>query len=620
MKVTTTSLGLGLLGALLFGCQSQPEATQDSVREDFAYAQNLAHKNRNMRKWDAPAFADLDQDGWVDVILNNHGYGIQIVWNNQGTLAEPWDLLMGDIHGVTIGDIDADGLLEMLLSRGGGSGSNARTARVFKAHQDRQFTEMREQDESLAAMRGRTLVLFDGDADGDLDLMNFAFPDNKAEASENYLYENKPGVGFSGNRTLARSYSDGQKTYITDIDNDGVVDILMYGHKQLRAFKGEGAMKFKAASDVFEQPIHHVTGIAQIDYDGDGDWDIYLSRGQDFESGQTFCSQDQSVWAGYGKRGRFDFGLVPSGEVLPIKNYQSPWPNKRLMIGESAYQYEFEGETYSGADITLLSSDSLGWPDEFTEKGLYAGYVGNEQWHLAGASWSPLTVAVAGLSQCKAPAYAAGPEDILLENIGGRYRRAPHQIFDGGPSHNVATLAADVDNDGWQDLVVMPRGNLTDPLRPQMLMNQAGKGFRQVDPDGVSMNEPGAVGMALGAVDVNLDGQLDLVIGNERGKWSLYQNQMQKAAQNQYVILDFGAEGSGRATWLDAEVKLTACGRTQMARAGDTSAAYSRNYNRYMHFGIGDCNRVEKASIRLTNGDATVLTDLGVNSIHKVTF
>lgn len=604
----------------LSACQNQEIRYSDDSYDGFSYYKNLSHKNRNMRKWDAPVFADLDQDGWVDILLNNHGYGVQVAWNNQGKVSDPWDIVMGDIHGVTVGDVDGDGLLEVLLSRGGGSGSNARNAKIFKFYKDRKYSEVHDLSDSLRPMRGRTLVLLDGDNDGDLDLINFAFPSKGNKNSENYIYENNPALGFSGNRTLARSYADGQKTFVTDVNNDNDPDILMYGHKNIRAFLGSGVLDYSLSDEVFDVAINDVTGISYLDYDGDGDWDVYLSRGKSFDNGQTFCSEDGSVWAAFGWRGKFDFGYVSSGETLKILNYQSPWPNKRLFIGESSYEYKFEGETYSGNDIKLISSDSLGWPDSFPEKGLYVGYVGNDQWRLAGSSWSPLTVAVGDLKNCSAPQYGEGPHDILLENIGGKYRRAPIDIFKGEASNNVASLSADINNDGWRDIIVMPRGNLADPLHPYVLINKSGGGFVKEPLQGVRMVEPGAIGLAVGVVDIDNDGRLDLLFGNERGKWSLYKNNLEDAIKNNYIVLDFGAQSPGESTWLDASVTMTACGRTQIASAGETSASYSRSYNRYVHFGLGNCSSIDSISITKTNGDHILIDDIEINEINSVVF
>ena len=140
------------------------EATKD-------FPKNL----KSLRKWDSPTIADLDQDGYLDILLNDHGLGIRVCWNNKGKFQYPYDMLMGDLHGVTLGDIDTDGNQELVMSRGGGSGSNALNSKIYRAGIDRSFTELKEQNKPFAMMRGRTLKLIDRDNDGDLDLLNFCF-------------------------------------------------------------------------------------------------------------------------------------------------------------------------------------------------------------------------------------------------------------------------------------------------------------------------------------------------------------------------------------------------------------------------------------------------------------
>jgi len=70
---------------------------------------------------------------------------------------------MGDLYGVTLGDIAMDGNQELLMSRGGGSGHNARNSKIYRAGIDRSFTELKEQNKPFAMMRGRTLILIDAD-------------------------------------------------------------------------------------------------------------------------------------------------------------------------------------------------------------------------------------------------------------------------------------------------------------------------------------------------------------------------------------------------------------------------------------------------------------------------
>ena len=95
-------------------------------------SKEFPRQEKNLRKWDAPVVADLDKDGYPDLLINDHGFGIQVQWNNKGKFAKPFDIIMGDLHGLSVGDFDNDGHLEVIMSRGGGSGSNARNSIKLK--------------------------------------------------------------------------------------------------------------------------------------------------------------------------------------------------------------------------------------------------------------------------------------------------------------------------------------------------------------------------------------------------------------------------------------------------------------------------------------------------------
>ena len=79
------------------------EATKD-------FPKNL----KNLRKLFSPIIADLDQDGYPDILLNDHGLDIRVCWNNKGKFQYLYNILMGDLHGVTLGDIAMDGNQELL--------------------------------------------------------------------------------------------------------------------------------------------------------------------------------------------------------------------------------------------------------------------------------------------------------------------------------------------------------------------------------------------------------------------------------------------------------------------------------------------------------------------------
>lgn len=587
-------VGLGFVGLT---------SAADSNRPMFANAiEDFPRSNLNLRKWDAPIVADLDQDGWVDILQNDHGYSTQVVWNNKGKYAEPWDILMGDMHGISVGDFDQDGLLEVILSRGGGSGSNARNAVIYKIGKDRSIQRMADFDEPLAFMRGRTVQFFDGNADGRLDLLNFAFPSKEKKGeSESFVYKNVGAGQLVKTSELPPMHSDGQKTLITDFNNDGKQDLFIYGHAYVKAFKGNGNLQFvEVTNKVLPDKIHHVTGMVEIDFDNDGDMDVYLSRGKDFEAGDTFYNAESGAWGFYEKRREFQFEDLIAGDVIELVNYQSPWPNKKVFIGESGYEYDFPGETHSGKDIKLVNSDSLGWPDEITQKGLSVGFVGNKKWRLAGETWSPMTAVVLGVQEAPKVSDAQGVNDILLENRDGKYVDISNKASIQTVTNSTGVVAADWNNDGFQDLLVMQRGDLVSKNNAQLWINDGKKQFKQASQHGIVSPELGAIGMGVEVLDYNRDGKVDVILGNERGLWHLFKNQ--QAALGNYVVLDLGEVKKSRATKLGALVTLKACGTSQTQRVGSGGAMYSRSFNRYIHFGLGECNKIDSLTVKLTNG------------------
>lgn len=554
--------------------------------------------------------ADLDQDGYVDLVLNDHGFGVRICWNNKGRFAKPYDLIMGDLHGITVGDIDQDGNLELVLSRGGGSGSNARNAKVYRVNRQREFTELRQLATPLQRMRGRTVQLFDGDNDGDLDLINFAFPSRELQGeSENYIYRNTGGGNYQLAGTLPAVKGDGQKTLITDFNDDGVPDLLLYGQGPVVLYQGKGGLAFEDVTDaVLPYDLEDVTSVVELDFDNDGDLDLFVTRGKEFEAGETFFDAQASVWGFYTKRGPFQFEDLIVGDILEIENYQAQWPSKALKIGESAYDYEFEGETHSGRDIRLVNSDALGWPDEVSKDASHVGYVGNEAWRLAGDIWSPTSGIIRGVRTYPEYDHPDGLGDVLLANNGSRFFDATARANLVSQDHSTGAVAADFDNDGLQDILVIRRGNLVTPNASLVYLNRGESGFELMPSSGIVSPELGAIGLGAEAFDYDRDGQMDLILGNERGKWHLFNNQWKAAQDNHYLIVEIEHPSSGPATTLDAVVRLKSGDGEQIRRVGTSGAAYSRSNNPFVHFGVGNLQGPVEVEVRWSSGQVATRT------------
>ncbi len=578
---------------------------------------DFPREEKKLRKWDAPVIADLDQDGYLDLLLNDHGFSVRVCWNNKGRFALPYDLIMGDMHGVSVGDLDRDGTLEIVISRGGGSGSNARNSKIFRVDKHRNFTEVPDFNPPLELMRGRTVKFVDLDNDGDLDLLNFAFPDREKNGkSENYIYENDGKGRLALSSTLPPVRSDGQKTTLTDFNSDAIVDILLYGHGKVKAYQGRGDLTFEDVTDaVLPVGLTQVTGIVEFDYDNDGDFDLFLTRGKEFEIGETFYDPETQTWGFFTKRGKFRFDDLVVGDVLHIENYQTQWPhNDAFYIGESAYDYAFPGETHSGKNFRLVNSDALGFPDKLIKKGTYIGYVGNRTWRLAGDIWSPATGVVHGVSSYPAYEHPEGPSDILLENRNGKFKDVTKQANLYLKEHTTGVAAADFDNNGWQDLLIMRRGDLIHQNEALVHLNRGKAGFTLLNRHNIVSQELGAIGAGVETLDYNQDGWVDVVFGSERGKWHLFKNTMQQGADSaKYIVVDVGNSESGKATGHGALVSVKACRTEQVKRVGSTGAAYSRGFNNFVHFGLGVCDGPVRVKVAWTNGETAerTITSLG---------
>ncbi|ADV47775.1 CRTAC1 family protein [Cellulophaga sp. E16_2] len=594
------------VNVLTFFCTKEINAQEYDHKVVFSEVfKDFPKEEKNLRKWGAPVVADLDCDGFLDILLNDHGFSVKVLWNNKGTFEKPYDLIMGDMHGIAVGDFDFDGNLEVIIARGGGSGSNARNSKIFRVDASRTFTAVPDFDVPLKLMRGRTVKFIDADNDGDLDLLNFAFPDAKKNGvSENYSYQNNENHQLVEAATLPAIKADGQKTLVTDFNNDAIKDIILYGNGNIIVYQGNGDLTFTdVTSKVLSNDMDEVTDIAEIDFDNDGDFDLYLTRGKDFEVGETFYDTTTKVWGFYTKRGEFKFDPLEVGDVLNIENLQSQWPQKTLYIGESGYEYKFPGETHSGRDIRLVNSDALGFPDTYENKGTYIGYIGNREWMLAGSIWSPSTGIIHGVEHYKQYEHPKGPNDILLENKNGKFYDVTKNKNLYFEEHNNGITIADLDNNGYQDIVIIPRGDLIHGIKAIIYLNQGEKGFKKLEHHTVLAPELGAIGMSVEAFDYNNDGMVDLLMGNDRGKWHLFQNNFDTNTENQFLVLDIKNAPSGKATALGASVSIKNCKSQQNKIIGATSDAYSQSFNNLVHFGLGKCKSPVAIKVTYTNGE-----------------
>lgn len=144
-------------------------------------------------------------------------------------------------------------------------------------------------DKLLPETMGSGVAIFDFDNDGDQDLLfaNGAHWPGKApqgaRPTNPALYRNEGGAKFTD--VTAGSGLDvsfyGMGVTAGDYDNDGMVDLFFTAVGENKLFRNLGNGKFQnatSASGVAGTPGQWTTAAAWLDYDNDGDLDLYVGR------------------------------------------------------------------------------------------------------------------------------------------------------------------------------------------------------------------------------------------------------------------------------------------------------------------------------------------------------
>mmetsp|Transcript_15582 Transcript_15582/g.31524 ORF Transcript_15582/g.31524 Transcript_15582/m.31524 type:complete len:538 (-) Transcript_15582:541-2154(-) len=242
-------------------------------------------------KASGPSIADLNQDGYLDIVQSNHV--VRPVSVYYGSASGRFRLTnafvpRSDRHGTCVGDLDGNGKPDVMVVVG-----NAKMQPVIpqmRVSLTNETGDLFEASVNRTGLKYRGYLfacrMMDFDGDGDLDL--FAQGGNTKNPRNNYFYENR-GDGFfnqkpSGPVGMARftgGYPHAYGYLVMDFDSDGFLDIFLFG-QGIFLFKGRSGFQFTDVTDQilpsrFSQRTFN-SGVA-IDIDNDGDFDVYVTGG-----------------------------------------------------------------------------------------------------------------------------------------------------------------------------------------------------------------------------------------------------------------------------------------------------------------------------------------------------
>lgn len=560
------------------------------------------------RKWGAAVTADVDQDGWDDVITTQHGTNALIYWNNEGQFSTPVVITTGDTHGLGVSDYDGDGNMDIVVSPGGGDGGNPRRPIYFSVDKQRNITKGGTFSH-FSASRGRAIKFLEANGDNKLDLFTTGFAPKRVKSlTTNQLYLNS-GTDFSHPLTLSIPHDAlSVKALVTDVNNDSISDVITFGGKDMTLSLGKGDGSYvDSTNDVLGDlaNIHNVLNIAEIDYDNDGDFDLFLARSLYQFQQESYYDPNDKNFAFFVFRKSFMFDdITVEGENLVLENIQETYATYDIQLGSERRVVEAERAAhYMDGRLEITPQDAMGWPAGETLKGLHIGYMGNGKWRVGGAVKSRLSAVIKHVVNHPEEMKREPLPARLLENRNGEFVDVTESLGIDIQEQTTSVAAADFNNDGYMDLAITPYGNMALPVEHYVLMNEQGKGFKKLPHVGLISDEIGATGVGITAFDYDQDGRMDLVYGNERGRWYLAQNQLPKSALGNFIKVEVGASAKQQAQPTGARVTISACGKQQTQHVGATGDGFHHMLNSKMHFGIGKCNNVEKVDVIWANGE-----------------
>jgi hypothetical protein len=457
---------------------------------------------------------------------------------------------------------------------------------------------------------------------------------------------------------LLESY--GMGCAVADYDNDGFPDLVVTGYGPAHLFHNTGKGSF---TDVTAAARLNDTGWSScavwFDYDGDGDLDLFICHYVQWTpqtditcglSGEVklFCGPDPYR----GESNRLYRNDVVDGkrvftDVTQAAGLLNP---KGKTLGAALLDYNNDGRL----DLAVANDQVPNFLYRNNGDGTFT-----DDSVMLGTSVGRFGVAKAGMGIDAADLLNDGRVSILVGNFAGegltlhRQERAsqrieplparplpplaPAAVFkDDAPRLGLTTpslpfltfgvLMFDADLDGRLDIVAAD-GHIDADLvnflertityRERPLFFAAGEGespsFREMG-EAAGLTQP-MVGRAVVYLDVDRDGDLDLILTENGGPAHLYRNE--GGPKGHWLRLELHGTTSNRDA-IGAVVKVTAGGVTQ-TRMVKTGSSYLSQSELTLTFGLGNAEKADRVEIRWPSGLRQTLDHVAANQQLVVT-
>lgn len=529
--------------------------------------------------------------------------------------------------GIAIGDLDNDGLDDLYFS------SNREGNKLYHNKGSLHFEDLTD----TAGVKGNGnwktgVTMADVNGDGLLDIYLCAVGGYKSLQGRNQLFINKGSMRFSEEAAAYGLDVEGFNTQASffDYDRDGDLDMFLvnhsvhtvesYGDSSLRGkhniaagdklFRNNGPhanprfVEVSQAAGIYTSALGYGLNVLTTDFTGDGWPDIYVSN--DFHEHDYYYINQQngtfreSGQQAFGHFSRFSMGSDASdinGDGAPDILTLDMLPDDEAVLKASAgddpldiYQFKTSRGYHHQLARNCLQLNS-GNGAQFRDIALYAG-ISATDW-----SWSPLL----------ADFDNDGIRDLFVAN--GIPRRPNDLDFIKYVSSGSMQAALQNGKDGdAAAIALMPEGIVPNKIfqgSASLRFIDKGKEWGIVEPS-----------IATGAAysDLDGDGDLDIVTNNINAPAAIYRNNSRQQRGSNWLAVDLKNEGANNKS-IGASVSIWQAGIQQTLSVMPTRGFQSAS-STILHFGLGKTTAIDSLRVRWPDGSVQFLH--GVNGSQRL--